>query len=77
MNALLTRDQEAVEGFRKRLDEVNGIKDKKFRELRLSAILTDMESCFNIPIGYAKREAFKIAYPGVMELYAEAANARW
>lgn len=69
-NEMLTKHQE-------RFEEINTCKDKHIKTLRLSALMTDMEGAYEIPlIGNLRIEAFKQAYPNVMELYKKASYAR-
>ncbi|WP_062322630.1 hypothetical protein [Halolactibacillus sp. JCM 19043] len=78
MYDILTDDKKHLEKFSERFDEVKACNDKKIKEYRLGALMTDMESVFDIPKqGHLRIEAFKVAFPDVWSLYKTITNERW
>lgn len=78
MYDILTDDKKHLELFKKRFEDVKSCKDKKIKEYRLGAMLTDMENAFDIPQqGVMRKEAFKLAFPDIMDLYTAVAFERW
>ncbi|WP_017470660.1 hypothetical protein [Amphibacillus jilinensis] len=68
---MLTKHQE-------RYEEIIQCENSTIKGYRLVALMTDMERAYQIPlIGVLRIEAFKQAYPDVMELYKQVSNARW
>ncbi|MEN2464965.1 hypothetical protein [Ornithinibacillus sp. JPR2-1] len=64
--------------FKQRFEEIiNSSSSRNIKSVRLAALLTDMESTFEIPlVGPERIAAFKRAYPEEMKLYREVSNAR-
>ncbi len=69
---------EMLEQFENRFDEIQETPvNKDIKSVRMSALMTDMEIAFQIPIyGLERIEAFKRAFPGIIEFYREVSFAR-
>lgn len=69
---------EMLEQFENRFDEINeSPRNDDIKSIRMSALMTDMEVAFQIPIyGVERIEAFKRAFPGIIEFYREVSIAR-
>ena len=67
-----------LEQFENRYDDIKGSpRDNEIKTLRMSALMTDMETAFQIPIyGIERIEAFKRAFPEVFSFYREVSYAR-
>lgn len=78
MYDILTDDKKHLETFSERFDEIKVCKDTKIKGYRLAALMTDMESVFDIPLqGHLRIEAFKVAFPDVWSLYKTVSDERW
>lgn len=69
---------EMLEQFELRYDEINeSPRDNEIKSIRMAALMTDMETAFQIPIlGVERIEAFKRAFPEVLSFYREVSFAR-
>lgn len=78
MYDVLTNIDEHLKKLKDRFEEVKSCKDLKIREYRIQAIMTDMERAFEIPItDRLKREAFKVGFPEVWDLYHRVSKEQW
>lgn len=76
MNQTLSME-EMLELHQERFEEIKQCEDEDIKDLRLGALMTDMEQAYGIPIvGVLRIEAFKQAYPNVMKLYKQVSYAR-
>lgn len=68
---------EMLEQFENRFDEIQETPiNDEIKSVRMSALKTDMETAFQIPIyGVERIEAFKRAFPGIIEFYREVSFA--
>lgn len=62
---------QTLESFQKRFKEIVQFnQDKYLQSVRLSALVTDLETVFQIPLqGMERIEAFKRAFPEVFNFY--------
>ncbi len=68
---------EKLEQFENRFDEIQETPvNDEIKSVRMAALKTDMETAFQIPIyGVERIEAFKRAFPGIIEFYREVSFA--
>ncbi|WP_112181401.1 hypothetical protein [Paraliobacillus zengyii] len=65
-------DQDVLNKFKGRFEEIKQVKDDYIKSIRLAALMTDMEYVFRIPLLGAERiTAFKRSFPEIMSLYQE------
>lgn len=77
MNQTLSID-EMLQQHQERFEEIKQCEDEDIKDLRLGALMTDMEQAYDIPqTGVLRIEAFKVAYPNVMQLYKQVSESRW
>lgn len=77
MNQILSME-EMLEMHQERFEEIKECEDAEIREYRLGALMTDMEQAYDIPqTGVLRIEAFKVAYPDIMQLYKQVSESRW
>jgi hypothetical protein len=70
-------DQETLAGFQERFEEIKGVKDNEIKTIRLAALMTDMESAYDIPlVGPLRIAAFNQSFPELMQLYKQVSQAR-
>lgn len=64
--------------FEQRFEEIkNSGLSNYLKSIRLSALMTDMETVYDIPIvGHERIDAFARAYPDIIKLYREISFAR-
>ena len=64
---------EMLKQFENRFDEIHETPiNDEIKSIRMAALKTDMETAFQIPVyGVERIEAFKRAFPGIIELYRE------
>ncbi|QGH35170.1 hypothetical protein GI584_14435 [Gracilibacillus salitolerans] len=70
-------DQETLDRFKERFEEIREVKDNEIKTIRLAALMTDMESAYDIPlVGPLRIAAFNQSFSEVMELYKQVSQAR-
>lgn len=73
----IVSDQETLNGFKERFEEIKEVKDNEIKTIRLAALMTDMEAAYDIPlVGTLRIAAFNQSFPKVMELYKQVSQAR-
>jgi hypothetical protein len=76
MTQQLATDQDVLSKFKDRFEEIKQVKDSHLQSTRLSGLLTDMQSSYDMPVtGVLRIAAFKQAYPDVSDLYQEVKEA--
>ncbi|GEM02888.1 hypothetical protein SAMN05421839_10643 [Halolactibacillus halophilus] len=78
MYNVLTNIDEFLRKFKERFEEVKACNNLRIRDYRIQALMTDIERAFDIPVAdRAKREAFKVGFPEVWDLYQRVSKERW
>lgn len=75
---MTTEMKETLEQFKERFEDIkNAKRDSYIKSVRMSALMTDMENVFQIPIyGRERVAAFKRSFPEVIDFYREVSLAR-